>query len=265
MSIEDWILKREQKGIVTFSIEDVRTEFALLSKGNIKTTLHRLVGNCRIQSVYRGFYVVVPVHYQLKGFVPVEYYIEDLMRYLHKPYYVGLLSAAAIYGATHQKAMVTQVMTVAPITRNTNKNLLLSISYRSAIDSELLVSRNGEMSIIKYSSPELTATDLIQYADNIGGYQRAATVLSELVDELDISKMGKVLSSASVPTMQRLGFILENILFEKEKADQLFDVLVQYKCVRKSILLSTRYPRNLNAISNRWHVNDNIEIVIDEI
>ena len=36
------------------------------------------------------------------------------MKAVGKPYYVCLLSTAAFYGASHQRAMQTQVMTVAP-------------------------------------------------------------------------------------------------------------------------------------------------------
>lgn len=265
MSIEEWIINREQKGVVTFSIEDVRAEFLSLSAGNIKTTLTRLVKSRHIQSVYRGFYVVIPVHYQRKGIVPAEYYIDDLMRYLRKPYYVGLLSAAALYGASHQRAMLTQVMTIAPKTRNTNKNPVLSFLYRSHIDPKWTVPHNGEMSIVQYSTPELTAIDIVQYANHIGGYGRAATVLSELADAINMDKMSQLLGSASVPTMQRLGFLLEEVLYEQDKADQLFDILQQQGYVRKSILLSTNYPKNSNAQPNRWHVNPNMDIAIDDI
>ncbi|MGH7573003.1 MAG: type IV toxin-antitoxin system AbiEi family antitoxin domain-containing protein [Gemmatimonadota bacterium] len=40
--------------------------------------------------------------------------IDDLMRFLEQPYYVGLLSAAAIHGAGYQQPMVFQVITDQP-------------------------------------------------------------------------------------------------------------------------------------------------------
>jgi hypothetical protein len=36
------------------------------------------------------------------GIVPPEFYIDDLMKHLTRPYYVSLLNAAAFYGAAHQ-------------------------------------------------------------------------------------------------------------------------------------------------------------------
>jgi len=39
------------------------------------------------------------------------------------------------------------------------------------------------MSPVKFSSPELTAVDLIQFAGHIGGYQRVATVLAVSMEQ----------------------------------------------------------------------------------
>ena len=37
------------------------------------------------------------------GVIPVEFYIDELMRYLIKTYYVGLYSGAMFQGAAHQQ------------------------------------------------------------------------------------------------------------------------------------------------------------------
>jgi len=263
MTIKEWIHNKEIHGESTFSIEDVKREFPTHSAQGLRTMLARFVNNGRLYAVYRGFYVIVPVQYQLKGIVPPSYYIDDLMNWLHKPYYVGLLSAASIYGASHQKAMVTQVMTINPSTKSIAQNTQLVFVRCSAINPELLITKNGEMSPIKFSSPELTAVDLIQFAGHIGGYQRAATVLAELIDSVDINKMHNLLHYTSTATIQRLGYILEFVLEEQKKADLLFALIEQF--TRKSILLSSKHPKNLDATSNRWHVNANIDIEIDEL
>ena len=40
-------------------------------------------------------------------------WIDDLMRFHHVPYYVGLLSAAALHGAAHQQPQEFQVVSGA--------------------------------------------------------------------------------------------------------------------------------------------------------
>lgn len=265
MSLNDWIKGQEQRGITTFSFQQIRGVFAERSEKTLKTNIHRLVSSKRIQNVYKGFYVIIPTQYQLKGAVPPSYYINELMEHLGKPYYVGLLSAAAIYGASHQRAMMTQVVTTGPRPRTSNKNTLLDWNYRQQIPNELIESRNAEMGRINYSSVELTAVDIIQFASNIGGYQRAATVLAELVDEIDMAKIGGVLPYTTAATMQRLGYLLEFVLFEQDKADHLYDIMKKRNGYFNAVLMSSEHPVSGDKKSNRWRVNMNIDIEIDEL
>ena len=98
MTIDEWIHQREIRGYMTFSVLELRQAFPANSEKGMKTALRRLSSKGRIQSVYRGFYVVIPIQYQLQGIVPPNYYIDELMAYVGKPYYIGLLSAAAKIG-----------------------------------------------------------------------------------------------------------------------------------------------------------------------
>jgi hypothetical protein len=57
-----------------------------------QTALRRLKQQGRVVSPRRGFYVVVPPEYRAAGSLPASWFIDDLMRYLDQPYYVGLLA-----------------------------------------------------------------------------------------------------------------------------------------------------------------------------
>ena len=265
MSVNDWIKEQEQRGMTTFSFQQLRRVFDDRSEKVLKSDINRLKLSKRIQNVYKGFYVIIPTQYKLKGIVPPTYYIDELMEYLDKPYYVGLLSAAAIYGAAHQRAMKTQVVTIGPRSRTSNRNTLLDWNYRQRIPNELIDCRNAEMGRINYSSAELTAVDIVQFASNIGGYQRASTVLAELVEVLDMNKMESVLPYTSTSVMQRLGYILEFILFEEEKAEQLYNILRERNGYFNSVLMNPEHPMLEKNESNRWRINMNIEIEIDEL
>ena len=264
MTIYEWIRNREIRGRVTFSMEELKRAFSEKSNETIQSELTRLAKKGYVSSVYRGFYVVVPVQYQLKGIVPPTYYIDWLMQYVGKPYYISLLSAAAMHGASHQAVMVTQVTTVAPKIKYSSKNPYLNWNYRKQIPDGLLMTKNAEMGVVRYSNPELTAVDLVQFADHVGGYQRAATVLAELVEVMDMEKVATVVPYTTIATLQRLGYMLEFTLEEKEKADVLFAILKERK-PWNSILLRTDRPKNEASQSNRWCVNGNVEIEIDEL
>lgn len=263
MSLNDWIKELEQRGVTSFSFQQVRCEFHERTEKSLKTDIKRLVSARRIENVYKGFYVIIPIQYQLKGIVPPSYYINELMEHLGKPYYVGLLSAAAIYGASHQRTMITQIVTTGPRTRTSNRNSLLDWNYRQQIPKELIETRNGEMGRIYYSSAELTATDLIQFASHVGGYQRAATVIAELVDTIDINKIRTVLQHTTATTVQRLGYLLDNILFEKDMADALYGMLKEKVGYFNAVTMSPGHPASDSPESNRWRVDMNIDIEID--
>lgn len=264
MNISDWIHSREIRGRATFSIADVKDAFAERPSKSLNTELSRQVSRGRVQSVYRGFYVIVPVQYQLKGVIPPAYYLNDLMDYVGKPYYVGLLSAAAMHGATHQRAMKTQVMTVLPRIKASGKNSLLDWSYRQQIPEAFVMKKNAEIGTLRYSGPELTAVDLVQFASHVGGYQRVATVLAELMDSVDMGKVGELLPFTTVATIQRFGYLLEYVLSRQNQADVLFQVL-KTQGSWNSILLSNDRDRRVGAPANRWHVNGNIDIEVDDL
>ncbi len=265
MNIVEWLHNKEIRGISTFSTQEAQSAFSDSSPNIVNIQLNRLATKGRIQSVYRGFYVIVPVQYQLKGIIPPSYYIDELMAYLKKPYYVGLLSAAMLHGAGHQRAMQTQIITNRPKLLTANKESLIDWNYRYEIPEELIITKNAEVGVLRYSNVELTAVDLVQYSQHIGGYQRSATVLAELIDSLDIHKIGDVIKYTTITTLQRLGYILEYILEANEEADTLMKVLKENGCNLKSIPMSTSHNKRSDAGSNRWRVNMNIDIEIDEL
>ncbi len=114
ITIREWIRDREISGFPTFSVDDVRAVFTNYSEQSIKNDLFRLSSQGILYPVYRGFYVIMPPHYVAKRMIPPIYYIDQLMAYLNKPYYISLLSAAEILGAAHQRPQKFSVMTVFP-------------------------------------------------------------------------------------------------------------------------------------------------------
>ena len=75
------------------------------SGAHLKAALRRLKQKGRIACPRKGFYVLVPPEYREAGGPPASWFVDDLMKFLGQPYYVGLLTAAASYGAAHQQPM----------------------------------------------------------------------------------------------------------------------------------------------------------------
>jgi hypothetical protein len=112
----------------------------------------------------------------------------------------------------------------------------------------------------------LTAVDLVQFASKVGGYQRAATVLSELCESLDISKMKDVIPYTTLSSIRRLGYILEFVLDEKDMSDELYNIAItKKKRVWNTLPFSNSHAKSEYCQPNRWNIDFNIDIEIDEI
>jgi predicted transcriptional regulator of viral defense system len=96
-------------GKYSFSIQDVLHK-TKQSRRTVNRALERLQKKRRIVLITRGFYAIVPLEYKESGVLPAEWFIHHLMDYLKLPYYVGLLSAAAMHGAAHQRPQEYQVI-----------------------------------------------------------------------------------------------------------------------------------------------------------
>lgn len=268
MTIREWVNNRLIHGRPCFSVEDVRVAFPSIVENSMRRELSRLVSGKIIISVYRGFYVIVPPQYAVDLKIPAYFYIDQLMAYIGKPYYLSLLTAGVLWGAAHQRPQRTSVTTIPPRARTTTtKNDDLLWTYRTFVPEMFLKKKNSETGTILYSNAELTSIDLIQFEHLIGGLSRAATVLSELVENTDFSKAATsgLFSLTTVPTIQRLGFLLDEILFETEQADVLHKELIQYAPNYTYQLLSRRSPHIKENRNKRWKIYVNTQIEPDDI
>ena len=267
MTLQNWIRNRAAHGYPTFSVEDVRAARLYASENVLQNELSRLCRNKVVANVYRGFYVFFPIQYLLRGAIPASYYMDHLMNYLHKPYYVGLLSAAEMLGSAHQRPQEFSVMTVLPVRLyRSNRNVKVSWIYRDKIPESCIFTKNTETGTIRISNALLTAADLIQYQQYVGGLSRAATVLEEMVDQLEIKRDFKLLQPyVKNVVWQRLGFILEQVLNDKKHADELHDQL-QPSNKRYTLLSNTAHNvKKVKKRDKRWKVLVNINIEIDEL
>ena len=267
MTLQKWIKDRAIHGYPTFSFEDVRATGMYSSEQIIKNELNRLCSNKTIVNVYRGFYVIIPVHYVLRGSVPATYYIDQLMSYLKKPYYVCMLSAAELLGAAHQRPQQFSVMTTYPRRQLTStRNITIDWYYRESLPDDALIIKNTETGTIRISNPLLTAADLVQNQQHVGGLSRVATILEELADQIDIDSQFQTLSSyVKTVTWQRLGYLFEHVIEDNNTADKLYELLRTSSTCMVYKPLSTSAKDNPSNRDNRWKVNINVQIEIDEL
>ena len=254
MSIREWVHSREIEGLPIFSYEEVTNAFPSLTPQQISNNLYRIGKSEMITQPFKGFYVVIPPHYAAKGIVPPVYYIDQLMDYLRRPYYICLLNAAELLGAAHQRPQESRLSS-------------LDWNYRSSIPDSFLKEINSETGTIKFSGPELTALDLIQYEQHVGGLSRAATVIEELTEQTVWTGAAEkgLLSPSTIATVQRLGYILENVLMSQSQADDLYHELKTASPKLNRFRLSTRKNDDGAILDKRWNIIVNTEIEIDDL
>lgn len=267
MTLQKWIKDRAIHGFPTFSIKDVRETGMYSSEQILQNELYRLCSNKTIASVYRGFYVIIPVQYVLRGSVPATYYIDQLMAYLSKPYYVCMLSAAELLGAAHQRPQQFSVMTTFPKRRVVStRNVIIDWFYREGLPEDALITKNTETGTIRISNPLLTAADLVQYQQHVGGLSRVATILEELSEQINIkSQFASLASFVKKVTWQRLGYILEHVVEENELADELYEQIRNLPGSLMYMPLSTSAENNTSERNSRWKININVQIEKDDL
>ncbi len=267
MKIKNWIIDRERTGRPCFSRDEVAGAFPSLSASSIDSSLSRFRSNGLIQAVHRGFYCVIPAHYAYVGKVPSAYYMDELMKWLGRPYYIALLSAAEMFGAAHQKPMVTQVMTELPcFSYSKKKNDSVDWQFRSRVPSPFVLRRNGENGQIAYSSADLTAVDLVRYSHSAGGLSSVATVLAELREATHFNGAGQgVFKTVDLADVQRLGYIYDAILGDGAQAETIHDELLTMHRDLKPVVLDPGLSSNGAEINRRWKVKVNHEIEVDEV
>jgi hypothetical protein len=106
-----WVEKQQSWGKYVFSLEQIRSDFPDITEQALILALTRLSTKGRVLSVYKGFYLIIPPEYTSRGLLPPMLFIDSLMKFVDKPYYVGLLSAAALNGAAHQQPQEFFVVT----------------------------------------------------------------------------------------------------------------------------------------------------------
>lgn len=260
--IEDFINELRSNGRYTFSLPEVRNKFEQSNEA-IKKALQRLKKKKEIALIRNEFYVVITPEFRSKGILPPSLFITDLMRFLEKEYYIGLLNAAAYYGAAHQQPQSFSVITMKPSIRNIdNGTLKINFLIKKEWDKVDIVQKKVDTGYINVSSPELTALDLVNYFDQAGGLNRVATVLEELCETIDANKMLDLAKRYSpITAVQRLGFLFEEILDVQELSDPIKDHLKTVNYF--PVLLRPQKEKPVMITGNDWKVVKNIEIETD--
>jgi predicted transcriptional regulator of viral defense system len=243
-----------------FFTKDEALSALSISSEQFRFQAYRLMGKSAISSLTRDSFMIIPAEYQHLGSTPPHWVIDPLMQHLHQHYYIGLLTAASMHGASHQQPMSFQV-----ITDNARRSIKLSRSVMefhmfkgcTLASTEQISSPAGYARI---SSREQTMLDIVRFYQSCGFLSNVATVIKDLASSYNKTTFATVVrNEKNNSVLQRLGFICSYAGFQK-----LADVISGELSNRKTqfILLrpDVRSREGVRDKNFKLIINDTIEI-----
>lgn len=200
------------QGRYTFTREEASRHLKT-SKAATYMSLHRLVRARGLVMPRSGFYVIVDPQHRVAGTLPPEWFVHELMKDMGRPYYVGLLSAAQLHGAAHHRPQEFQVMVAGRAVRPVAcGNVAFRFHGKGPFDRGETQEVKTTTGLMKASTPETTAWDLVRYPKAAGGLENVVTVLAELAEKLDSGRLAWTLKRhGEVIVAQRLGYLLDKL------------------------------------------------------
>lgn len=230
-----------------------------ITKIALQSSLRRLKTKNEIASPLKSFFIIIPPEYRSLGALPPEEFIDDLLRHLKLPYYVGLLSAAQYYGAAHQKPQSLQVMIPKP--RRAILVGRVKVVFVTKSDASQAPTRqfNTPRGFIRVATPEVLAVDLVTFSHQSGGISEAYNILSELSESLKLKEFAKAIQHVKkTPPLQRLGYFFESLgLLDFAQACEA--KLKKHPYVRKA-KLDPQSPSIRATLNEKWNLLINIDL-----
>jgi len=245
-----FIEHRQSSGYVSFSLDMLMSETGL-SRIAARNQLLRLEDRVVRPSPRLPFFLIVPPEYRSLGAPPMAWWLDDYLKWLKCPYYVGLLTAASIYGASPQAIQETQVIVGTSQRTLSVGRIRVRFFKKKGINRSITQPVDGSYAPLTIGTIETTCMDLIRYMQRLGGLERMSETIAPLLKQLNENRLRQALDAENeVPVAQRLGFVFDSL-----KATHLSET------VRAWLPLHLRYvplcPHSQvsgNQVNEKWRV-----------
>ena len=175
----------------------------------------RLTKRHRLLSPRRGFYLILRPEDRAAGAPDPVRWIDPLMNYLGLDYRISLLRAAAFHGATHQAAMVFQVIVPKQLRACDIGRHRLQFVYQAPVAfikinvPDWLSQMKSEAGFAKVAGVELTLLDCARYFHKAAGINGVAQIAQDLGASADPRKLAKAAQAYENSAVRRLGYLLD--------------------------------------------------------
>lgn len=257
--LTNYIDELQSEGQYWFLSEKARAQLGLTPNA-FRLSAGRLAQKNRLQRIRADFYTIIPLEYRSSGSLPVTWFIHEFMAHSQADYYVGLLSAAALHGAAHQQPMAFQVISSQAMPSINVGQLRINFHYKKFIQSEFYQPIKTATGHMQLSTPEMTLCDLVRYADAVGQINNIATILIELIDQLDFNKLISFAEQGNIEIaiVQRIGYLLQYLNLPVDLS--IFDKIISKKHPHYRALVTGSNAPVIDT-NKRWRivVNEHVE------
>ncbi|HEX7325237.1 MAG TPA: type IV toxin-antitoxin system AbiEi family antitoxin [Rhodanobacteraceae bacterium] len=192
------------------------------SSGALNMALLRQARKHRLVSPRRGFYLILRPEDRITGAPDPVRWIDPLMKYLRVGYRIALLRAAAFHGASHQAAMVFQVIVPKQMRGfEIGRHRLEFIYQRPTTFAKVnrddwLGVLKSEAGFAKVAGIELTLLDCARYFHKAGGIGGVAQIANDLGSQARPRELATLAAYYENASVRRLGYLLERAHHERQ-------------------------------------------------
>lgn len=253
------------RGVGALSLNEVMATTGL-SRAAATEAMRRLRRAGQFFAPAPGLYIPIPSEFSGWGVVPAMDFIDQLMTFLGRSYYVGLLSAAELHGAAHQRPQVFQVMVDRIVADRDIARVRLRFYQLARLGDVPVVLKNSRTAQVRVSSPEATVFDLVARPRDGGGLFNVATVIGELIDErkLDADTLVEVAGTYPLAVARRVGWLFDRDAEFVDTADlagRLHEFVSSRTDPRRRVVdLLDAGGRRRGATNARWGLVENAEV-----
>lgn len=206
--------QRLAQGRAYFSREEALAALGLSAEAFIAAA-GQLIKKQRLASPRHGFYLILRPEDQAAGAPDPACWIDPLMNYLELDYRISLLRAAAFHGASHQAAMVFQVVVPKQLPGFELGRHRIQFIYQAPsafVETnapDWLGKMKTEAGYAQVAGVELTLLDCARYFHKAAGIDGVAQIAKDIGAKAHPHILAKAAAAYENTIVRRLGYLLE--------------------------------------------------------
>ena len=214
-SLEQFMDEQLIRGRAHFSRQQALDALKIKSEA-LAAAITRQIKKRRLANPRHGFYLILRPEDQIAGAPDPVQWIDYLMKHQRLEYRLSLLRAAAFHGASHQSAMVVQV--IAPkqlrdveIGRHRLQFLYQSQAAFAQVNRPEYLGRiKSDAGFADIAGVELTLLDCARYFHKAGGIHTVAQIAKDIGAKAAPRTLAKAAAAYENSSVRRLGYLLDH-------------------------------------------------------